>query len=83
MDWLSVIMTPQFIGILGPFGVLFLAVCWVLYKFAKRYDAIQEKRIAEAQAMQKEYLQLTDDINKTLNMLMRAVKKQKKSNGQP
>lgn len=79
MDLITLLLNPKVLAILGPLGVLCLVIFYSSYKVIaylfKRYDEIQEKRIHEAQEMQKEYLELASDIDKTLNLLIKTVSK--------
>jgi len=83
-ELISILLNPKVIAIIGPAGAILLGVAIVMYRlamqFIKKYEEVQEKRITEAQAMQKEYFELANDWEKTLNAVLRALGK-KNSNG--
>jgi hypothetical protein len=75
MELVNIFLDPKVLSILGPVGLWAFLASIALYKISKRYDEIQEKRITENKEMQKEYLELAKDIERTLDVLIRTVGK--------
>jgi len=77
IELFKVVFTPQFLAAIGPFGIFFLLSLYALYKLFKKYDEVQEKRVQETKDMQKEYMELSKEIDKTLDILVSIVTKGK------
>jgi hypothetical protein len=75
MSILELLLNPKVLSILGPVGLWAILASFALYKLGKRYDDIQETRIKETKEMQKEYYELANDIEKTLNTLLAVIGK--------
>jgi hypothetical protein len=74
---LELLLDPFVLKVFGPFGILLLVTSIALYKVFKLYTEAQEKRITEAQSMQKEYQELASDINKTLDLIVSLIANRK------
>lgn len=73
VELLKLLLDPKVLSVITPAGVLVGALVWGLYRMAQKYDELQEKRIAEWKQMNDEYTELTTDINKTLDLLIKTV----------
>jgi len=84
MELTTLLLNPKVLALLGPIGVVGLIAIYSFYKITitllKRNDDIQEKRIQEAQEMQKEYAELASEVNKTLDILIKTFRR-KNGNG--
>ncbi len=91
MDFISLLLNPKVIGVVGPMGAILLGVCYFLYRqyihFRNKYEeamdekeTLQEKRIVENQEMHKEYFQLANEIEKTLDILISIIKSRRNGN---
>lgn len=78
LDIVSLLTNPALISILGPSGIILLAVGYLWYKQYKhileKYEEVQEKRIQENQTMLKEYQEFSVDMTKTLDAVLEVVK---------
>lgn len=45
-----------------------------MMKFLKKYEEAQEKRVSEAQEMQKDFLEYAVDMTKTLDAVLNAIR---------
>jgi len=84
MDIFTLLLNPKVLAILGPVGIMGLAVIYGNYKmwkwFFTKYDEIQNKRIEESHDMQKEYFELAKEVDKTLDILIKTISR-KGNNG--
>jgi len=78
MDTLLEILTS--LKIWGPLGVISAVEAWALYALFNRLEDLQERRLQDWQKMKDEYAQLSEDINKTLDVLIKTVSR-KNGNG--
>ena len=78
MDLITLLLNPKLLAILTPLGVVLLAVCVIFYrlmmKFLKKYEEVQEKRVKEAQEMQRDFLEFSVDMTKTLDAVLNAIR---------
>jgi hypothetical protein len=74
VDTLITILTdPKFLTIVGPLGVAAALEAWAIYSLFTRLEDLQEKRLQDWQTMKDEYTQLSSDINKTLDVLIKTL----------
>ena len=74
MDTLLTILTdPKFLTIVGPLGVIAIVEGWAIYKLFSLYKESLEKRLSDWQQVKDEYTQLSNDLNKTLDVLIKTV----------
>lgn len=78
MDLFKELVNPDVIAVIARMGGIAAIMGYVIYRMAKKYDEIQEKRIAENKEMQKEYMDLARDVNKTLDILIRTIQQKKR-----
>lgn len=69
---------PKIISLLTVPIVAMIAEAYVIVKLFKKYTELQEDRFKEAIEMNKEYIHLSNEINKTLDLV---VKLNSRSNG--
>lgn len=81
MDLFKLILDPKVLSILGPLGLAAIVEGYWLMQLFKKYDGVQEKRLDENKQMQKEYMELSTDINKTLDLLIKAFQKNNGNGG--
>lgn len=89
VELIKLFLEPRVLSVLGPLG--FVAVVegfWLMKLFSyykesqAKNDEIQEKRLEENKAMQKEYFDLTTDVNKTMDILINTLGKRSGNGGQ-
>lgn len=79
MDILINFLTdPKIISLLTVPIIAMVAEAYVIVKLFKKYTELQEDRFKEAIEMNKEYIHLSNEINKTLDLV---VKLNSRSNG--
>jgi predicted PurR-regulated permease PerM len=61
------------VKIIGPLGVVAVIEAWAIYSLFNKLEEIQEKRLQDWQQMKDEYTQLSSDINKTLDVLIKTL----------
>jgi len=61
------------VKVIGPLGVVAVIEAWALYSLFNRLEEAQNKRLEDWQAMKDEYTQLSSDINKTLDVLIKTL----------
>lgn len=81
MEFLSTLLNPKILGVLTPAGVIIVTLAMLLFKLVKKYDAVQEKRLLEWKQMKDEYMKLSIDINKTLDLLIQTITSRRNGNG--
>ena len=59
------------IKIIGPLGVVALIEAWALYSLFNKLEDLQEQRLNDWKQMKDEYTQLSQDINKTLDAILK------------
>jgi hypothetical protein len=76
MDFLINLLTdPKVLSLLSLPTICMSILGYMLYKLFLRYDHLQEVRIEENKKMLEEYTKLCNDINKTLDTLLRVMGK--------
>jgi hypothetical protein len=60
------------IKIVGPIGVVAIVEGWVLYLLFNRLEDLQTKRLEDWKQMQNAYQNLANEINHTLDVLLKA-----------
>ena len=75
LELLQLLLDPRVIGVIGPLGVIAIAEGVALYKMFKVVLDTQEKRLNEWKEIKDEYVQLSNDLNKTLDMLIKMLPK--------
>lgn len=92
MEFFSLLLNPKLLAIFGPIGAILISVCVMLYRFyreerkraidaEKKNDEIQEKRLKEAVEMSKDYHELVSDMDKTLDAVLKVIRRPKNGNG--
>ena len=66
------LLTLETLKLVGLPGIIIISLGFALYKLFRLYVETQEKRVQEAQQFQKEYFDLTTDVNKTLDILVKS-----------
>ena len=61
------------VKVIGPLGVVAVIEAWAIYSLFNKLEEIQEKRLQDWQTMKDEYTQLSQDINKTLDVLIKTL----------
>lgn len=80
MELLSAVLTdPKLWSILTPAGILVIILGYTIWKLFRLYSDLQEKRIAEFKEMNREYTALANEINRTLDTVLKLIGN--KSNG--
>jgi len=78
MEIITLLLNPQVLAVIGPMGAVLLGVCIIFYrlmmKFLKKYEDVQEKRVNEAQEMQRDFLEFSVDMTKTLDAVLHAIR---------
>lgn len=78
MELVTLLLNPKIIAVVGPVGAILIAVCVIFYrlmlKFLKKYEEAQEKRVSEAQEMQRDFLEFSVDMTKTLDAVLNAIR---------
>jgi hypothetical protein len=59
------------IKIIGPLGIAAAVEAYVIYNLFNRLEDLQDKRLNDWQKMTEEYNQLSQDINKTLDAILK------------
>ena len=77
---ISLLTDPKVLSLLSLPTICMLVLAYALYKMFQKYDALQELRIKETKEMNHEYVQLSQDLNKTLDGVLKVVAS-KNSNG--
>jgi hypothetical protein len=70
---LTILTDPKFLTIVGPLGVIAIVEGWAIYKLFSLYKESLEKRLSDWQQVKDEYTQLSNDLNKTLDVLIKTV----------
>jgi len=68
------------IKVIGPIGVIALIEMWAIYSLFNRLQDLQDKRLQDYEKMKDEYTQLSQDINRTLDTVLKVMGK-KNGNG--
>lgn len=72
---MSSVLDAKLFIVYGPLGLWSLIATWGCVLLWQAYDRVQEQRLKDAQDMRKEYYQLVEHINQTLNLLVQANRK--------
>jgi hypothetical protein len=59
------------IKVIGPIGVIALIEMYAIYSLFNRLEDLQERRLQDWQAMNKDYQDLSNEINKTLDAILK------------
>jgi cell division protein FtsW (lipid II flippase) len=59
------------IKIIGPLGVVALIEAYAIYALFNKLEDLQEKRLNDWQAMNKDYQDLSTEINRTLDAILK------------
>ena len=59
------------IKIIGPLGVVACVEAYAIYNLFSRLEESQEKRLQDWQTMNKDYQDLSNEINKTLDAILK------------
>jgi hypothetical protein len=85
MEIITLLLNPKILAVIGPVGAILLGVCITFYrlmmKFLKKYEEVQEKRIKEAQEMQRDFLEFSVDMTKTLDAVLNAIRPRNSNGG--
>jgi len=78
---LSILTDPKVLSLLSLPIICMIIEGFVIYKLYKFINELQEKRIGEWQQMQKEYTDLAQNINNTLDVLLKVIGNKRNGNG--
>ena len=78
---LSILTDPKVLSLLSLPIICMIVEGFVIYKLYKFINELQEKRIGEWQQMQKEYTDLAQNINNTLDVLLKVIGNKRNGNG--
>lgn len=59
------------IKIIGPLGIVAAVEAYVIYNLFNRLEDLQDKRLNDWQAMNKDYQDLSTEINRTLDAILK------------
>jgi uncharacterized protein YdbL (DUF1318 family) len=68
---LSLLTSSTLWSVLTPAGIVAGILGYALYSLFKKYDALQELRVADIKKFNEEYQQLARDVNATLDLLIK------------
>jgi len=51
--------------------IVIVGLSWALYRLFQKYDSLQEQRLTEWKGMVEDYNKLANDINNTLDLLIK------------
>ena len=72
---INFITDPKIISLLTVPIVAMVVESYAIYKLFQKYSDLQEKRIAEWKQMNTEYIQLSTEINRTLDTVLKLIGK--------
>jgi hypothetical protein len=82
MDILLQLLTdPKVLGILTLPVVCMVVEAYVIWKLFKLYSDLQEKRHTEVTKINDDYINLSNEVNKTLDLVVRLVGNKRNGNG--
>ena len=61
------------IKVIGPIGIIALIEMWAIYSLFNRLQELQDKRLEDYERMKNEYTQLSQDINRTLDTVLKII----------
>ncbi len=81
----ALLASPKILAVLGVTGTVLLGIAFIFYrlfiKFLGKYEDVQEIRIKEAQENTKDYFELSNELQKTMDILIRTVSRKNGGNG--
>lgn len=81
MDLFTMLLDPKFLSIVGPLGVIAVVEGYAIYKLFSLYSSTQEKRLEEWKQSNKDYEQLSQEINRTLDTVLKVIGNKRNGNG--
>lgn len=78
---LSLLTDPKILALLSPFGIFAVVEGIVIYKLYQKVDELQEKRLEDAVQMNKDWIQLSQDVTKTLDLVVKIAGNKRNGNG--
>lgn len=82
MEFLVNLLTdPKILSILSLPTICLVGLAYALYSLFQKYDRLQEQRLRECKDMVDHYNTLAQDINKTLDLLIKLSGKNGNGNG--
>lgn len=82
MEFLINLLTdPKVLSVLSLPTIVIGALAFALYKLFQKYDKLQEQRLTEWKDMVDHYNTLAQDVNKTLDLLIKLSGKNGNGNG--
>jgi hypothetical protein len=75
LELLKLLLEPKVLSVIGPLGLIAIVEGVALYKMFKVVLDLQEKRLNEWKTIKDEYVQLSNDLNKTLDSVLRVIGK--------
>jgi hypothetical protein len=81
MDFLTMLLDPKFLSVVGPLGVIAVVEGYAIYKLFNLYSSTQEKRLEEWKQTNKDYEQLSQEINRTLDTVLKIIGNKRNGNG--
>lgn len=74
MEFLINLLTdPKMLSVLSLPTIAIGVLSYALYRLFQKYDRLQETRNRESKEMNNEYIQLSNDINKTLDAVLKVI----------
>jgi hypothetical protein len=61
------------IKVIGPLGVVAAIEAYAIYNLFNRLEDLQQKRLDDYEKMKDEYTQLSQDINRTLDTVLKVI----------
>ena len=72
MDFIVNLLTdPKVLSLLSLPTICMIGLAYALYLLFQKYDKLQEQRLNEAKEMVEHYNALAQDVNKTLDLLIK------------
>lgn len=68
---ISLLTDPKILGLLTLPIICMIVEAYVIWKLFKLYSDLQEKRLEEVTKMNQEYINLSNEINKTLDLVVK------------
>lgn len=81
MDFLQLLLDPRIIGVIGPLGVAAIVEAWAIYSLFTRLESLQEKRLDDWKTMNQDYQDLSAEINRTLDAILKMFGRKNNGNG--
>lgn len=75
IDLLLKLLTPKVLIVYGPLMVISILLAAALGYLWSRHETLHDQRLEDAKLMQKEYASLVAQVDKTLDLLIRVLKK--------